>query len=270
MTETTFETIRYEVADRIATITLNRPEVLNAISPLMSSELKNAYTQAEGDPDVWILIVTGAGRAFTSGADVSEIPGTGKVVYEEPYLSTFEQWEAPQEATPPFRTMTKPVLAAINGICCGAGMDLVTTADIAIAADTAQFMDPHVSIGVVSARESIRLSRAVPLNIAMRFALMGKHERMPAQRAYELGLVSELVPADQLLDRAREIAGIVNRNAPLAVRGTRLAMWKGQGLPLHEAELLGEAYRERVTRTEDALEGPRAFLEKRDPDWRCE
>ena len=268
-TTAVYETIRYEVSERIATITLNRPEVLNAISPLMSSELKDAYAAAERDPEVWILIVTGVGRAFTSGADVSEIPGTGKVVYEDPYLSTFEQWEAPQEATPPFRTMTKPVLAAINGICCGAGMDLVTTADIVIAADTVQFMDPHVSIGVVSARESIRLARVVPPQIALRFALMGKHERMPVQRAYELGLVSEVVPADQLQARAREIAGIVNRNAPLAVRGTRLAIQKSLGLPLHEAEIMGEAYRERVTRTEDALEGPAAFMEKRDPKWQC-
>jgi len=264
------ETILYEVSERIATITLNRPAVLNAINPLMARELKRAYAAAEADPEVWIVIVTGAGRAFTSGADVGEIPGTGKVVYQEPYLSTHEQWDAPQEATPPFRTMTRPVIAAINGLCCGAGMDLVTTADIVIAADTAEFMDPHVSIGVVSARESVRLARAVPLNIALRMALMGRHERLGAQRAYELGLVSELVPPDQLRQRAREIAGIVNRNAPLAVRGTRMAVRKGLGLPLYEAELLAEAYRERVTRTEDALEGPAAFLERRPPVWKCQ
>lgn len=266
---TAYETIRYEVNDRIATVTLNRPEVLNAISPLMARELKHAYGSAEMDPKVWIVVVTGTGRAFTSGADVSEIPGTGKVVYAEPYLSTYEQWEAPQEATPPFRSMTKPIVAAINGLCCGAGMDLVTTADIVIAADTAQFLDPHVSIGVVSGRESVRLARVLPMNIVMRFALMGKHERLSAQRAYELGLVSELVPADLLGARAREIAGIVNSNAPLAVRGTRLAIRKGEGVPLHEAEMLAESFRERVTRTQDALEGPAAFLERRPPNWQC-
>jgi enoyl-CoA hydratase/carnithine racemase len=264
-----YETILYEVSDRVATVTLNRPKVLNAISPLMARELKHAYAAAEADPDVWVVVVTGTGRAFTSGADVGEIPGTGKVVYEEPYLSTHEQWDAPQEATPPFRTMTKPVIAAINGLCCGAGMDLVTTADIVIAADTAEFMDPHVSIGVVSARETVRLARVVPLNIALRMALLGKHERLGAQRAYDLGLVSELVPAGGLAARARELAALVNRNAPLAVRGTRMAARKGLGLPLYEAELLAEAYRERVTRTEDALEGPAAFLERRSPDWKC-
>jgi enoyl-CoA hydratase/carnithine racemase len=264
-----YRTIRYDVSERIATITLNRPEVLNAISPLMARELKHAYAAAEADEQVWTIIVTAVGRAFTAGADVSDIPGTGKVVYAEPYLSTHEQWDAPQEATPPFRTMTKPVVAAINGLCVGAGMDLVSTADIVIAADNAQFVDPHVTIGLVSGREAVRYARVLPFNVAMRMALLGKHERLSAQRLYDLGVVTELVPAEQLGARAREIAGIVNSNAPLAVRGTRMAIRKGLSLPLYEAELLAEAYRERVTRTEDALEGPRAFLEKRGPDWKC-
>lgn len=266
---TSFETILYDVSDRIATITLNRPEVLNAISPLMARELKDAYAAAEADPDVWIIIVTAVGRAFCTGADVSDIPGTGKVVYEEEYLSTHEQWDAPQEATPPFRTMTKPVLAAIQGLCAGAGMDLLTTADIVIAADHVEFLDPHVSIGLVSAREAVRYSRALPINVAMRFALMGKQERLSAQRLYDLGLITELVPVEDLPARAREIAGMVNKNAPLAVRGTRMAIRKGLSLPVYEAELLAETYRERVTRTEDALEGPKAFVEKRQPDWQC-
>jgi len=110
----------------------------------------------------------------------------------------------------------------------------------------------------------------LPINVAMRMALVGKHERLSAQRAYELGFITEIVPRDQLLHRAREIAAMVNRNAPLAVRGTRLAIRKGLSLPLHEAELLAEAFRERVLHTEDSIEGPRAFLEKRDPVWKCE
>lgn len=264
-----FETIRYEVEDRIATLTFNRPDQLNAVSPLMARELRQAYAAAEADDSVWILLVTGAGRAFCAGADVSEIPADGRVVYPEPYLSTYPQWEAPQEATPPFRTMTKPVLAAVNGLCCGAGLDLVTTGDIAIASERAEFFDPHVSIGLVSGREAVRLARVLPLNIAMRVALTGRHERLRAARAYELGLVSEVVPHDQLLSRAREVAELVNRNAPLAVRGTRLAIRKGLDLPLHEAEILAETFRERVVRTDDAREGPQAFLEKRAPKWQC-
>ncbi len=264
-----FETILYEVEDRIATITFNRPARLNAVSPEMVQELRQAYDAAEADESVWITIVTGAGRAFCAGADVTEIPEDGRVIYPEPYLSTHAQWEAPQEATPPFRTTTKPILTAVNGLCCGAGLDLVTTGDITIASDRAEFFDPHVSIGLVSGREMVRLARVLPLGVAMRVALTGRHERLNAQRAYELGLVTEVVPHDDLLDRAREIAGLINRNAPLAVRGTRMAIRRGLDLPLHEAELLGEAFRERVVRTEDAKEGPAAFVEKRPPDWKC-
>ena len=148
-----------------------------------------------------------------------------------------------------------------------AGLDLVTTGDIVIASVDATFFDPHVSIGLVSGREMVRLARVLPLNVAMRVALTGRHERLSAQRAYDLGLVTELVEPERLAERAREIATLINRNAPLAVRGTRLAIRKGLGLPLYEAELLAEAFRERVTHTDDAQEGPRAFLEKRQPEW---
>lgn len=264
-----FRTIEYEVADRVATITFNRPDQLNALSPEMVRELRQAYAAAEADDSVWILIVTGKGRAFCAGADVTEIPDDGRVVYDEPYLSTYPQWEAPQEGTPPFRAMTKPVLAAVNGLCCGAGLDWVTTGDIVIASDRAEFFDPHVSIGLVSGREVVRLARALPTNIAMRMALVGRHERMSVDRAYQLGLISEIVQHDQLLERAKEIAAVVNRNAPLAVRGTRLAIRKGLDLPLNEAEILAEAFRERVVRTDDAKEGPQAFVEKRQPNWQC-
>lgn len=264
-----YDTIKYEVDGHKATITLNRPDALNALSPQMITELRTAYRQAEDDDNVWLMIVTANGRAFCTGADVKEIPGDGKVLNERPYLSTYEQWEAPQEGTPPFRTMTKPVIVAVNGICCGAGLDWVTTGDIVIASDKATFFDPHVSIGLVAAREMVRLAKALPRSVALRMALMGKHERMTVQRAYELGLITEIVEHDKLLDRAHEIADTVNLNAPLAVRGTRLAIHKTLDLPLHEGEILAETFRERVTRTEDALEGPRAFVEKRKPNWQA-
>lgn len=263
-----YDTIVYEVADRTATITLDRPDQLNALSPDMIQELRDAYATAEADAEVWTLVVTGNGRAFCTGADVGEIPDDGRVVYPEPYLTTHDQWEAPQEGTPPFRTMTKPIIAAVNGLCCGAGLDWVTTGDIVIASDRAEFFDPHVSIGLVAGREMVRLARVLPTNIAMRVALTGRHERMPAQRAYELGMISEVVEHDRLLERAHEVAALVNRNAPLAVRGTRLAIRKGLDVPLHEAEIMAEAFRERVVRTVDAKEGPQAFMEKRPPEWK--
>lgn len=269
MSSSIFEDIIYEVDGHKATITLNRPQALNALSPHMITELRSAYDEAESDDNIWILIVTGTGRAFCTGADTKQIPEDGKVINERAYLSTYDQWEAPQEGTPPFRRMAKPVLAAINGICCGAGLDWVTTGDIVIASDTATFFDPHVSIGLVAGREMVRLARVLPRNIALRMALTGKHERMNAQRAYDLGMISEIVDHGRLLDRAHEIADMVNSNAPLAVRGTRLAIHKTLDLPLNEAEILAEAFRERNLHTADSLEGPRAFMEKRAPIWQC-
>ena len=202
-----FDTIKYEVDGHTATITLNRPDALNALSPHMVTELRAAYDEAENDDKVWLTVVTGTGRAFCTGADVKAIPEDGKVIYERPYLSTYDQWEAPQEGTPPFRTAAKPVVTAVNGLCCGAGMDWVTTSDIVIASEQATFFDPHVSIGLVAGREMVRVSRVLPRSIALRMALMGKHERMSAQRAYELGLISEVVEHDRLLERAHDDRG---------------------------------------------------------------
>jgi enoyl-CoA hydratase/carnithine racemase len=271
-----YETIVVERRGRTACIRLNRPEVLNAINDLMIAEVDAAARELEDDPEVWTLIVTGTDRALCSGADVNkagvEERGTytsGVDVQGGDMLGSMRQWDAPQEATLPYLEMAKPVICAVNGICAGAGLDLVTTSDIVIASDDSTFFDPHVSIGVVSAREALRLARVLPLNITMRLALMGKHERLSAQRAFDLGLVSELVPRDALMDRAWEIADVVNRNAPLAVRGTRLAIRKSLSLPTYEAELLAENYRMKVAVTEDAQEGPRAFLEQRDPDWKA-
>src|SRR5947208_382509 len=137
----TYETILYEVADRIATITFNRPERLNAVNERMIDELHDAYRRAEGDDDVWTLVVTANGRAFCAGADVEGVRADGKVPYEGRYLSQYKEWEAPQEATPPFRSMAKPSVVAVNGICCGAGSDLVTTGDIAIGSDDATLFE---------------------------------------------------------------------------------------------------------------------------------
>jgi enoyl-CoA hydratase/carnithine racemase len=270
-------TVLFEKRGHCACITLNRPEVLNSISIEMMRELKQLWTEIESDSQIWTVIVTGAGeKALCTGADVKVIEGTyvdghptGIDMWGEGMLSSFRQWEAPQEATPPYLNMSKPVICAVNGVACGAGLDLVSTSDIAIAAEHATFFDPHVSIGVVSAREMVRMARVLPLNVAMRMAIMGKHERMSAQRAYELGLITEVTTKEALMERAWELAEIVNRNAPLAVRGTRLAIRKGLSLPVYEAELLAESYRMRVAQTQDAQEGPKAFLEKRAPKWKA-
>ncbi|BBZ25697.1 enoyl-CoA hydratase/isomerase family protein [Mycolicibacter hiberniae] len=270
-----YQTIEFEVRGHTACVTLNRPEVLNAINDEMIAELAEVYAEVETSSDIWTLIITGAGRALCVGADVNKAAdhdmenAAGIDNQGEPILSSLRQWDAPQEATPPWLQMTKPIICAVNGIACGAGMDLVTTADITIAAESASLMDPHVSIGVASGREAVRLARILPLPVAMRLVLMGRHERLSAQRAYDLGIFTEVVPDAALLDRSWEIAEIVNANAPLAVRGSRMAVRNGLTLPIHEAELLAENYRMKVALTKDAIEGPRAFLEKRTPQWQA-
>jgi enoyl-CoA hydratase/carnithine racemase len=270
-------TVLFEKRGHSACITLNRPELLNSISIEMMRELRQLWTEIEANSEIWTVIVTGAGeKALCTGADVKVIEATyvdghptGIDMWGEGMLNSLRQWEVPQEATPPYLNMSKPVICAVNGAACGAGLDLVSTSDIAIAAEHATFFDPHVSIGLVSAREMVRMARVLPLNVAMRMAIMGKHERMSAQRAYELGLITEVTTKEALMERAWELADIVNRNAPLAVRGTRLAIRKGLSLPIYEAELLAESYRMRVAQTQDAQEGPKAFLEKRAPNWKA-
>lgn len=269
-----YKTILLEVRERTACITLNRPERLNAINDEMIAEINRAYRLVEDTADIWTLIITGAGRALCVGADVQKAHEHNDAVFApgidtqgDPVLSSLRQWDAPQEATPPWLQMTKPIICAVNGICCGAGLDLVTTSDVPIASEDATFFDPHVSIGLSSGREVVRLARVLPLAVAMRMAIAGKHERMTAQRAFDLGLITEVVPPEKLVDRAWQIADMVNRNAPLAVRGTRMAIRKGLTLPIYEAELLAENYRMKTALTQDAAEGPAAFMEKRDPRW---
>jgi enoyl-CoA hydratase/carnithine racemase len=269
----TYNTIELEVRGLAARIMLNRPDRLNAISDEMIAELNDAYLHVEQNPDIWVLIISGRGRALCVGADVTKaadhdvVAAPGIDTRDEPLLSSFRQWDVPQEATPPYLQMTKPIICAVNGLTGGAGLDLVTTADVTIASERASFFDPHVSIGLSSGRETARLARVLPLPITMRMALMGRHEQLSAQRAYDLGLISELVPDEQLLERAWEIAALMCANAPLALRATRLSIRKGLSLPISEAELLAENYRMKTALTEDAQEGPRAFLQKRDPRW---
>jgi enoyl-CoA hydratase/carnithine racemase len=163
----------------------------------------------------------------------------------------------------------KPVIAAVNGIAAGVTLDLVTEADIPIASERAEFVDPHVSIGYVSSHEMVNMARRVPVAVCLRMALLGSRERMSARRAYEVGLVTEVVPHERLMDRARELAGLLLTNAPLAVWGTKMAILQGLGLPIPQAEEVAAGYLEIVEQSEDHAEGPRAFVERRDPAWKA-
>lgn len=262
-----FETVLFEVDQRIAMITLNRPERKNAMNQKLKDELRECWRQVKSDPEIWVAIVTGAGDAFSSGADVESLASGG---FAKP-----DRWRelAMIEGivdlpTPRRLRVHKPVIAAVNGAVAGFSLDLVTEADIPIASERAYFVDPHVSLGYVSSHEMVNMARRVPLAVCLRMALLGSRERMSAQRAYEVGLVTEVVPHEQLLPRARELAEMILSNAPLAVWGTKMAILQGLGLPIPQAEEIAAGYLEIVEQSEDHKEGPRAFVEKRPPRWR--
>lgn len=263
-----FETVCFDVEDRVATITLNRPARLNAMNQQLRDELRQCWSLVKEDPDIWVAIVTGAGSAFSSGADVDAL-ATGGFTQPDRWaqLAMIERIRA--LPTPRRLNVHKPIIAAVNGVAAGVSLDLVTEADIPIASEQAYFVDPHVSIGYVSSHEMVSMSRRVPLAVCLRMALLGTQERMSAERAYEVGLVTEVVSHDRLMERARELASMLLANAPLAVWGTKMAILQGLGLPIPQAEEIAAGYLEIVEQSEDHDEGPRAFVEKRKPVWKA-
>lgn len=263
-----FATVRFEVADKVATIVLNRPERLNAMNQQMKEDLRAAWALVKDDPGIWCAIVTGEGRAFSSGADVESLDSGG---FKKPdrwrELAMIETIRA--LPTPRRMGVMKPVIAAVNGMVNGVTLDLVTEADIPIASERAQFFDSHVSIGYVSSHEMVNMARRVPVAVALRMALLGNKERMSAERALQVGLVTEVVPHEQLPARANELARLVCENAPLAVWGTKMGILRGLGLPIEHAEEIAAGYLEVVEQSEDHAEGPRSFVEKRPPRWKA-
>lgn len=263
-----YETVLYEVENRVATITLNRPDRKNAMNQKLKDELRECWRAVKADPEVWVAIITGAGDAFSSGADVESLASGG---FARP-----DRWRelAMIEGivdlpTPRRQRVHKPVIAAVNGVVAGFSLDLVTESDIPIASERATFVDPHVSIGYVSSHEMVNMARRVPVSVCLRMALLGSRERMSAQRAYEVGLVTEVVAPDALMARARELAGMILSNSPLAVWGTKMGILQGLGLPIPQAEEIAAGYLEIVEQSEDHGEGPRSFVEKRRPEWKA-
>jgi enoyl-CoA hydratase/carnithine racemase len=161
----------------------------------------------------------------------------------------------------------KPVVCAVNGLVAAAGLHFVADADIVVASTTAAFTDTHVNVGMLGAVENVALTRRLPLGSALRLTVMGRHYRMSAERAYQLGLVDELVAPDSLASTAREIADAIALNSPIAVSRSLEALWGSLELPLDEAMERGWEMVKRHRSHPDAREGPRAFMEKRPPVW---
>jgi enoyl-CoA hydratase/carnithine racemase len=242
----------------------DRPEQLNAMNARMRDEFADAWRELDADPAVRVIVHTGNGRAFQTGVDVSEIAADG--IGMERYRRSVEEFDL--HFTAWHQQVWKPVITAVNGICAGGGFHWVADADIVIAASDAQFFDPHVSIGQVVAIEAIGLLRKVPVEAVMRMALVGRHERMSAQRAYELGMVSEVVdPPERLRDAAQALAEKIARNSPAAMAATKRALWGALEAGLTDACRAGAAELVSLWGHPDQSEGPRAFAEGRDPEW---
>lgn len=259
-----YETIIYEKNEGIATITLNRPEKLNSLNWVMNKELQQAWQDVNQDTDVVVAILTGMGdRALCTGIDVS-VPAGGQ------RGATQEQTSSGHIAlyfTAMQNHVWKPVITACNGMVVGGGLHFLADSDIIITADHATFFDTHVKVGMVSANEPVGLIRRMPFEAVMRMSLMGGQERISAQRAYELGLVSDVVPKERLMERAREIAKALMQNSPTAMMRSKQAIWGSLNFGLDE----GVEYSWRVLGAygghADQHEGPKAFMEKRAPTW---
>lgn len=254
----------YTKKGRKAYIQLNRPETLNAFNAEMNRELREAWLDFRADPNVWVAIVTGEGRAFSSGADTRTLPGGGGAPAGANYsdfwssMYGFDSFEAGLE-------VWKPTIAAVNGYCLGIGCTLALTCDFRISSDRAQYGFPEVKLGVPTIMAAVRLPRLVGIGPSLELLLMG--DNIDAQEAHRIGLVHRVVPHDQLLATAEAWADRLLQRGPTALACTKEVAVRCSTLPLADAVRMGEALRRLARTAEDASEGGRARREKREPVW---
>jgi len=258
------EGVIYERVDRVATITLNRPERGNALTPGMQPIMRAIWSEVRDDPEIRVAIVKASGeRHFCTGFDVGEAEGEeADDVFVDKPLAEAVHWSPHQNQ------VWKPVICAVNGLCVGGGLHFVVDADIVLASRNASFLDSHVNVGMVGALENVGLAKRLPLGTALRMTLQGRDFRLDATRAHQLGLVDELVetPAD-LAAAANTITQSILKNSPQAMARSKQAVWgsleKGYSEALEDAwDLLRSHWSH-----PDFEEGPRAFAEKREPRW---
>ncbi len=255
--------VLYEVKDRVAYLTLNRPERLNAMSGEMSAALRESWHRFRDDPEAWVAIITGKGdRAFCAGADMKELAARQSGAGAAPPFVAADMDPSLESGFDVF----KPVIAAINGHCLGIGLTVALAADFRIAAEHAMFGFPEVKRGVPTIIGAIRTPWVVGQQVALEMLLTG--ELYDTGYAQRVGLVNRVVPAARLEEEAQALAARLCENGPLAMKVTKEVLVRGQRMPLGEAWRMGEALRAHARMTEDAREGPRAFVEKRRPDFK--
>jgi enoyl-CoA hydratase/carnithine racemase len=259
-----YKTLIVERRGAVGWLEFNRPEVGNAMNATMLDELERAWKQLDADPGVRVIVNTGRGRAFQTGLDVVELSADPGALREQSRRTR----RAELRLTAWHNSVWKPVIAAVNGVCAGGGLHFVADADIVIASSDATLLDPHVSIGQVTAYEAIALVRKSPMEPIMRMALTGRHERLSAARAHQLGILSQVVdPPDQLAAEAMALAEKVARNSPTAMRATKKALWGALELGLTDACRAGAQELIGMWGHPDQAEGPLAFVERREPRW---
>ena len=252
----------YEVKDRVAYITINRPEAMNAMDAEVYAEISRAWVDVRDNPDVWVAIVTGAGqKAFTAGADLKAMAKRAPekadfwLTQKDMLLNRgLEVW--------------KPVIAAVNGYCLAGGMTLLFGTDIRIAAEHAVFEISEVKRGILPGNGGTqRALRQLPYAIAMELLLLGR--RLTAQEALNYGLINKIVPMAELMPAAEQCARQLCENGPLALRAIKELAVRSQSLSLEQGIRLEQAVQEFLRTTDDAKEGPRAFAEKRKPAYKA-
>ena len=251
--------VEYKKEGKIAIITLNRPEAYNAVDPELEQALGKALIDFRDDDTLWVGIITGAGsKAFCAGADIkqyfSDIEKSGKKGWEEPanHIRSLNIW--------------KPLVAAVNGIAFGGGCEICLACDIRIAAENAMFGLPEVTLGLIPGWGGTqRLPRLIPGAIAAEMLLTGRP--INAQEAYRIGLINKVVPQPQLMATAMQMAELLTKPSPLAVRAAKQAMLEGKSMSLHDGLVLEKNLFDYTLSTEDFIEGRNAFLGKRKPEF---
>ena len=274
----TYETLLYEEDDGVAIVTLNRPEVHNAFDQRMQAELRELWQSLRRNDDVRAVILTGAGeKAFCTGIDRAESIEQGYLLDEErrlrmanrtgPVSTPFQYNDPGININPKENDLWKPVIAAVNGMACGGALYLLGESDIIIAAENATFFDPHVTYGMVAGFESMHLLQKLPLGETLRVVLLGAHERMSAVRAHQLGLVSEIVPLAELMERALWVARAIASAPVYAIQGTVRAVWMAHELSRRDARAQVSSFVSLGTQFENIAEGQETFQAPR-PEWR--
>lgn len=252
----------YEKKGRIATITLNRPEVMNAINLDLAHSLFDAWVDFAEDPEMVVLVITGAGdKAFCTGADLKERGG----MEQDVHVSSF--WDGSFKLPMRGPELHKPVIAAINGHCLGGGLEIALLCDIRIASENATFGHPEIKLGIFPGMGATqRLPRVLPYNFAAEILFTG--ERLDAAKAFRIGLVNKVVPLPELMRTALDLAGTISENPPLALRSVKEALLRSYDLPMEQGLRMEGLLRRIVGETEDAREGVKAFKEKRKPRFK--